>query len=85
MVFIEGSIKAKNMLGYIKIKNVCVSKDTINRMKIKWNGKKYCKSGKGLISGIIKTLPLYPSFHPLIPKISTPCSISQMSPSLSHL
>jgi len=54
MVFIEGSIKAKNMLGYIKIKNVCVSKDTINRMKIKWNGKKYCKSGKGLISGIIK-------------------------------
>ena len=39
MVLIEGSIKAtKNMLGYIKIKNVCVSKDTINRVKIKWNG-----------------------------------------------
>ena len=34
MVLIEGSIKAtKNMLGYIKIKNICVSKDTINRVK----------------------------------------------------
>ena len=55
MVLIEGSIKAtKNMSGYIKIKNVCVSKDTINRVKIKWNGRKYCKSGKGLISRIIK-------------------------------
>ena len=55
MVLIEGSIKAtKNMLGYIQIKHVCVSKDTINRVKIKWNGIKYCKSGKGLISRIIK-------------------------------
>ena len=55
MVLREGGIKTtQNMLGYIKIKNVCASKDTINRVKIKWNGRKHCKSGKGLISRIIK-------------------------------
>ena len=64
MVLIEGSIKAtKNMLGYIKIKNICVSKDTINRVKIKWDGRKYCKSGKGLIPRIIKNY--YNSTAPL--------------------